>query len=281
VSAVRATRRRAAFAAAALLLAPAAAWLTPRLAAALRHAEVVRRGYLVVGVPLWMPPFGAPAPSGGWVGLDVAVAQALAEEALGSRQRLHLLPLPPADRLWALAHGEADAVAAAFAGPAPGSAVQAPPGVALVGPYFADALRLLVRRGAWVAGPRSLDGQVVGVLGGGRGAAAAAAWLAPYRAVLRPLPDAPAALRDLGTGRVRAVVGATVALSALARYDPELAVQGRPVLGEETFWIALRAEDAWLVAAARRALGRLPRGRALLARLRAWSTAPAPPWPSA
>lgn len=262
-----------------LALSALLVWAAPRLARASGGwARIQARGYVVVGVPVWMPPFGAPSVTGAWQGLDVVLAHALAAEAAGGSGRVRLMPLSPDQRLWALGQGAADAVAAGFAAPA-GAPLTGPSlGVVMVGPYFTDALALLVRRRAPVPNPRALDGEPVGVLVGGRGAAALAAALGERRAAVQEVPDAAAGLRALAGGRLRALVLARSVALALADYDPALAVQAIPGLGTERYWLLVPAGDLRLVAAARRAVAALPRGRALQERLRAWGTHLETPW---
>ena len=256
-------------------------WVVPRWGGASAGWEAIRaRGVLVVGVPLWLPPFGAPSPAGPWQGLDVALARHLAAQVLGSPTRLRLLPLAADDRLWALGHGEVDAVAAAFAGPAV-PAPNALQGVQMIGPYFTEPLVLVVRRGAWVRGAARLDGEVVGVLAGGRAAAALRLAMGARRAAVHEVGSAALAAAEVATGRLRAlVVGRSVA-RALAAHDPELAVQALGGLGNESYWLLVPSGDSELAAAARRAIAALPRGRTLAARMRAWSRSVASPWPGA
>jgi ABC-type amino acid transport substrate-binding protein len=263
-----------------LLIVALALWLAPRPAVGEGPwAGIEARGFLVVGVPLWLPPFGAPGQDGGWQGLDVVLAHALAQQALGSPARVHLLPLPPGDRLWALQHGVVDAVAAAFAGPATGAA--APAGVERVGPYFQEPLVLLVRRGRGVGGPRALDGEAVGVLPGGRAATALQDAMAPWRAAVREVADLPAAAAELTRGRLRGVVLGQSVAAALAARDPELMVQPFPRLGQEAYWLLVPADAPRLVEAAQRAIASLPRGEALRAGLRRWAQDAASLWPDA
>ncbi len=256
-------------------------WVVPRWGGASAGWEAIRaRGVLVVGVPLWLPPFGAPSPAGPWQGLDVALARHLAAQVLGSPTRLRLLPLAADDRLWALGHGEVDAVAAAFAGPAV-PAPNALQGVQMIGPYFTEPLVLVVRRGAWVRGAARLDGEVVGVLAGGRAAAALRLAMGARRAAVHEVGSAALAAAEVATGRLRAlVVGRSVA-RALAAHDPELAVQAWGGLGNESYWLLVPSGDSELAAAARRAIAALPQGRTLAARMRAWSRSVASPWPGA
>ena len=270
-----------AVAATALAATAAAVWAASRPAAAADPvlAAARRRGYLIAGVPLWLPPFGAPGRAGGWVGLDVAVARGAAAAALGSPERLHLLPLTPAQRLWALGGGGADLVAAAYA--APGTAPPVlPAALAAVGPYFGEPLALLLRRGQGLA-PADLDGRLVGVLPGSAGGAALRAAVGARAApVLEELPSAALGARDLALGRLRAVVGGQAACRALAAYDPQLQAVAQPALGQESYWVLVPAAAPAIAAAARAALSGLPRGRALAQALAAWSAPVAnPPLP--
>jgi ABC-type amino acid transport substrate-binding protein len=242
-------------------------------------ARAQARGYLIAGVPLWMPPFGAPARRGGWAGLDVALAREVAEVVLGDPGRVHLLPLTAGERVWAVRAGAADFVAAAYAADGPG---EAPDGVVLLGPYFTDRLALAVRRGRPVQALDDLDGQVVGVLPGSLGGAALrAAAGAAATPVLEEFVSAGAAARALAAGRLRALVGGEACLRALASLDPELAVQVFPGLGTERYWVLAPAGSPGLADAIARAVAALPRGAALTAALAAWSAgADTPPLPA-
>lgn len=275
-------RRRAALA---LLLGAAAG--AAALAAEVGHAQgggqtpKRRRGYVVVGVPLWIPPFGAPARAGGWTGLDVALARGVAGVLFGNPERAHLLPLQPSQRLWAVTSGAAQVVAAAYA--APGDvAPRLPAGVRAVGPYYSEPVALMVRRGRPVAAWRDLDGEIVGLLPGAAGAgalreAAAAAGASP---VLEEETAPGRAAADLALGRLRALLGGAAACRALAAYDPELRVEVAPAFGRQSYWALVGAAEPDVEAAVRRAIEALPRGPALAADLRAWAVAATgPPGP--
>lgn len=260
-----------------LLLLGVAVWAVahPAHAADRVVARARARGYLVAAVPLWLPPFGAQSRGGAWSGLDVLLARGVAESVLGSPQRVHFLPVSPAERLWAVRSGTADFVAAAFVAPGP----DAPPGVTLIGPYFAEPLALVVRRGQPIGDLRNLDGQVVGVLSGSAGAQALrAAGGQGATPVLQEMDGAGAAARELAIGRVRALIGGLAVCRALARLDPELQVQASPSLGRQSYYVLVPDRAPDLAEAVRLAIRELPQGRALAAALGAWSVgADAPP----
>lgn len=245
-------------------------------------SRIAARGFLLAGVPLWLPPFGAPSRAGPWVGLDVALVCGLAAQVLGDPHRVRLLPVTADERLWVVRHGEVDVVAAAYAAAAAGRPVGPPEGVRLVGPYFTDRLALLVRRGARLASVRQLDGQAVGVLPGGAAAAALARALrGAGLAAVHEVGGAGLGMREVTVGRLRALVAGRAVLAALATYDPALAVQELPGLGGESYWMLLgdgAAAGDRLEAAAHRTIAALPRGRALQVLLRGWSAAAADPW---
>jgi len=245
-------------------------------------ARIRRRGYLVVGVPLWLPPFGAPSRAGGWQGLDVALARGVAQALLGNALKVRFLPLLPGERRWAVQSGAADLVAAGFASvvPAGGAPPAAPAesGVRLVGPYFTEPLALLVRRGDPVRQWRDLDGRVVAVLPGSAGGAALVR-VTGRRAtpVLAEPGSAALAARGVALGRYRAVVGGLAVCRALAAYDPELSVQTVPELGREAYWVLVPEDAPELVDPVRRAAAALPSGAALQRRLAGWAAAAAEP----
>ncbi len=241
-------------------------------------ARARARGYLVAAVPLWLPPFGAQSRGGAWTGLDVLLARAVAEAVLGSPERVHFLPVTPAERLWAVRSGAADFVAAAFvsAGPEPGL------GLTLIGPYFTDPMALVVRRGQPVSRLADLDGQVVGVLPGSSGGqalrAAAGTSATP---VLQDMEGAGVAAHDLALGRLRALVGGSSVCRALAASDPEFRVQPMAALGRQSYYVVAPAQSPQLAAAIRQAIAALPRGGALAGALAAWSAgADVPPLPA-
>ncbi len=279
----------AAFAGAAILALALATWAAvgafgARQGRAAAGAELQRaraRGYVVVAVPLWAPPFGAPSRDGGWAGLDVALARGIAGGALGNPERVHLLPVTPGQRIWAARSGAADAVAAAYAAPGR-TPPPLPPGIDAVGPYHTEPVALLVRRGRPVASWRQLDGTVVGLLPGAAGgerlrALAAAGPGAAARPVVEESLNAGQAAADLATGRLRAVLGGLSECGALAVHDPELRVQAAAGLGEQSYWVLVPAGDSGMRAAVRRAIDGLPRGPALRGALRLWAAAAAPP----
>ncbi len=231
-------------------------------------ARARSRGSLIAGVPLWLPPFGAPVRQGGWAGLDVALARQVAEAALGSPEKAHMLPLTPGERLWAVRSGAADLVTAAL----PSGGAETPSGLALVGPYFTDAVALLVRRARPVPALGALDGQVVGVLPGGAGAAALrAAAGTGATPVLHEVEGAGVAAREVALGGLRAIVAGEAVCRALARFDAELRVQPLPVLGREAHYVLVQSGARELGEAVHRAIGALPRGGALAAALSAWA----------
>ena len=232
-------------------------------------AELGQRGHerlLVVGVPLWLPPFGAPGRAGGWVGLDVEIARQTAGVLLGNPARARLLPLEPGERLWTLEHGGANMVSAAYVAP---SSQATPPGMRLIGPYLSSPVALLVPRGQPLRSWAQLDGRELGVLGGEDRLRTLAGPAVHFLA--EPL-DAPGlAASQLALGRFRAVVGPLPVLTALARYDPALSVQRDAALGDERFWVLVPAADLALAQAVSRALALLPRGAAMDAALMTWT----------
>lgn len=262
--------------------------LPPRRPARAEGAAITRireRGYLIVGVPLWLPPFGAPARGGGWQGLDVALARGVAAAVLGNPLRVHFLPLLPGERRWAVEGGAADLVLAGFASAVPAGGAALPPsaaGVRLVGPYYSEPLALLVRRGQGVRAWGALDGAVLAVLPGSAGAAgvahAAAGRATP---VVVEAADAALAARGLAIGRYRAVVCGLAICRALAGYDPGLTVQTLPGLGQEAYWALLPDGAPELAGPVRSAAAALPRGGALQRLLAVWAAGaagpPAPP----
>ncbi len=246
-------------------------------------ARIRQRGYLIAGVPLWLPPFGAPGRGGGWQGLDVTLAHAVARALLGSPVKVHFLPLLPGERRWAVESGAADVVIAGFASlvPTPDGAVPVPPsgaGLRLVGPYFSEPLALLVRRGQPLRHWRELDGRIVAVLPGSAGGDALLR-AAGQRAtpVLTQPSSAALAARGVALGEYRAVVGGLAVCRALAVYDPELSVQTLPELGREAYWVLVAPAASELVDPVRRAIATLPTGRTLQHLLAGWAAAAAQP----
>lgn len=273
----------AAAALAAALLSLLVFWTAGRAArtgdSALR--AIRQRGYLIAGVPLWTPPFGFPDRRGGWQGLDVSVARAVAAATLGNPEKVHFLPLSSGERLAAVQGGAADIVAAAYASAGAGPPT-VPPGVRPVGPYFTDSLVLLVRRGHAPRRLSDLDGTIVGVLPGSPAGTALRAAAGPAgHPVLEETASAGLAARALALGQLSAVVGGAAQCRALAAYDPELQVQAAPALGQESYWVLVPADAPELAAAVRTAMVSLPRGQALVAALDAWSgAADNPPLPA-
>lgn len=238
-------------------------------------ARIRRRGYLVAGVPLWLPPFGAPAPGGGWTGLDAVAARAVATTVLGNPARAHLLPLAAGERRWAVRSGAADLVAAAFSAPDSGAGGQ---GIALVGPYFTDTLALLIRRDAPVRLWSGLDGRRLAVLpdsGAGRLVLAAAGQQATP--VVEEVVSAAVAAQAIALGDLRGLVAATAICQALTVYDRALTVQALSGLGLERYWVLVSAAAPDLAAAVRQGLTALPRGGQLRAALRHWAAEGAQP----
>ncbi len=272
---MRVVRRRAAVAAGAVA---AVALLARALGAGAQTGaleRIRRRGHLVAGVPLWLPPFGSPGPGGGWIGLDAAAARAVATIVLGNPARAHLLPLSAGERRWAVRSGTADLVAAAFSAPDPGAGGQ---GIALVGPYFADGLSLLVRRDAPVRLWTGLDGRRLGVLSGsGAGALVQAAAGRRATPVLEEVGSAAVAAGAIALGDLRGLVAATVVCQALTAYDRALVVQNLPGVGLERYWVLVSAATPDLAEAVREGLATLPQGRQLRAALRLWSQEGAQP----
>ncbi len=244
--------------------------------AALERAR--RRGFLIVGVPLWLPPFAAASREGAWQGLDVALGRAVAAAALGSPFRVHFLPLTASEWAWAVQSGAADLVAAPFVAPVGRGRPAPPPGTALVGPYYAEPLALLVRRGHDVRGWRALDGAVVAVAPGSRGdgalRTASAGGALPV--LVHPVSAAAAAF-GVAMGRYRALLGGLALCQALAARDPELSVQTLPALGREAYWVLLPAAAVELVPPVRAAIASLPSGPRLRERLAAWGAGSAEP----
>lgn len=248
-----------------MLLAASLVWWARGPARGAPAAPWRARGYLVAGVPLWLPPLAAPGHSGGWVGLGPTLARGLARAALGNPGRVHLLPLEPGQYLWALRSGSADVVLAAVAAAGPATA---PVGTRLVGPYLVTPLALLVRRGHPLRAWAQLDGCEVGVLAG---RAALRRVAGPHASYAVETADLPAlAVRGLALGRLRTVVGPLPVLAAMARFDPQLAVQPEAALGVERYWALVPAGDAALVPALERAIAELPKGAALERAMARW-----------
>ena len=243
-------------------------------------ARIRQRGYLIVGVPLWMPPFGAPSRAGAWQGLDVTLARGVAQALLGSPLQVHLLPLAPGERRWAVQSGAADLVAAAFAAPeGRGDPVpEAGAGVRPVGPYYTEPLALLVPRQAPIRRWRDLDGRVVAVLPGGPGGAALTrATAGRATPVWTETDSAAVAAREVALGHYRALVAGLAVARALAAYDPELAVQTPPGLGRVSYFALVPDDVPALGDAVRQAIAALPAGAALQRLLTVWAAGAASP----
>ncbi len=257
-----------------LVLALAATWWLHGQARGAAQAPWRARGYLVAGVPLWLPPLSAPAPDGHWVGLAPELARGVAAAALGNPGRVHLLPLEPGQRMWAIRSGAADLVIADYGASTPDAARG---GARLVGPYLVTPLALLVRRDQPLTAWAQLDGREVGVLAG-RGALRRAA--GPHASYVVEETDVPAlAVRGLALGRLRALVGPLPVLAALSAYDPHLTVQSESALGEERYWVLVPAGADPLVPAVEKAIAALPRGAALDRALSLWANQAALPAP--
>lgn len=253
-----------------LVLALAATWWLHGPARGAAQAPWRARGYLLVGVPLWLPPLAAPATDGRWVGLAPALARGVAQAAMGNPGRVQILPLEPGQTTWALGTGGADMVIA-------GHAAAAPAGARLVGPYLVTPLALLVRRGQPLKAWAQLDGREVGVLAG---RAALRKVAGPHASYVVEETDLPAlAVRALALGRLRALVGPLPVLRAMAAYDPQLTVQTEAVLGVERYWVLVPAGAAALVPAVERAIAGLPAGEALERALALWASQAALPAP--
>ena len=270
----RPRRVRWAVAVCALVLAVGLSWwLYLPVRGAGRQSWAVRR-YIVAGVPLFLPPFGAPRSGGGWVGLDVELARQVAQAALGNPGRVHVLPLEPGQRVWAVRTGAADIVMAGYSA---GDPAAAPVGVRLIGPYLTAPLALLVRRGDPVRAWSQLDGREVGVLSGRTALRRAAGPSASYTVEETEVPGA--AARGLALGHLRALVGPLPVLQALSGYDPALAVQQEPLLGSERYWVMVPGTAAALVPAVEKGIAALPQGAALQRLLTQWANAVALPAP--
>ena len=271
---VGARRRRRIVLGAALALAAALVWWLKGPAHGAAQAPWRARGYLVAGVPLWLPPLSAPGHGGGWVGLAPTLARQVANAALGNPGRVHLLPLEPGQRAWAVRTGAADLV---VAGVTAGGAAAAPAGTRLVGPYLVTPLALMVRRGHPVRTWTELDGSEVGVLAG---RAALRKAVGPHTSYVVEAQEMPGlAVRGLALGRLRAIVGPLPVLRALAGYDPQLAVQTESALGVERFWVLVPDGSNALVPAIERAIATLPTGAALTQALDRWASEVALPGP--
>jgi len=232
-----------------------------------KAAAQTERGYLVVGVSLWLPPFGFPGPDG-WSGLDVALAHALSQVVYGEPSHVQVVPLAPGDRRWSLEHGEVDVVAAAFAHPTPEV-----PGMVLVGPYYTAPMALLVRDADAQAPWGFLDGALVGYLQGGQAPtllhAALPSGVGP---VFLPFGSVAAAAAELATGHIAAVAAALPSCQALADRDGALAIRtlaGAPET--ERYWVLLRPDETDLAQDVAEAIALLPRGEALSRQVAVWN----------
>ncbi|PLS68727.1 MAG: amino acid ABC transporter substrate-binding protein [Cyanobacteria bacterium M5B4] len=91
-----------------LLVLGLLAWSWGKSLAAAEWQQILDRGFLIVGVQENNPPLASRNKSNELVGFEIDLAQELARQLLGSRDKVKLIPLKNTDRLEALWHDRVD-----------------------------------------------------------------------------------------------------------------------------------------------------------------------------
>ncbi|GHU83816.1 amino acid ABC transporter substrate-binding protein [Clostridia bacterium] len=160
---------------------------------------ILDRGKLLVGVKADVPGFGYQELGGTFEGLEIDLAHALAEAILGDPNAVEFTAVTAKTRGPLLDTGELDAVLATFTIKAD-RLLQ----YEFSKPYFVDAIGLLVKKDAGVAGFADLNGKNIGVAQAAttKDALTAAADEAGYTLTFSEFPTYPDIKAALDSGRV-------------------------------------------------------------------------------
>lgn len=186
----------------------------PGLAVALQ--TIRDRGFLSVGVKTNLFPMGFRDESGKLVGFEIGMARKLAEELLGSSDAVKLVAVSHVDRLQAVADGRVDVAIAAVT-----ATDSRRRWVDFTAPYYFERSTVAVLDSTPFRNLRDLRGEAVAVLK----ASSAIEALSEVFSVDEPdltvveVESYAAALAQLRSGQVKAVVGDRIMLLGLLRQD--------------------------------------------------------------
>lgn len=162
-------------------------------------AAIQARGKLLVGVKADVPGFGYQELGGAFEGIEIDLAKEIAGEILGDPEAVEFTAVTAQTRGPLLDTGELDMVIATFTIKAD-RLLQ----YAFSKPYFVDAIGLLVKKDAGIAGFADLDGKTIGVAQAAttKDALAAAAEEAGYTLEFAEFPTYPDIKAALDSDRV-------------------------------------------------------------------------------
>ncbi|GGQ69845.1 amino acid ABC transporter substrate-binding protein [Couchioplanes azureus] len=213
-----------------------------------RLAQVQRRGAVRAGVSTGIRGLSAPDAEGRWQGLDVDTARAVAAAVLGDAEAVEFVPMPPAERMPALASGAIDVLTCNATWTVTRETGH---GATFVATTCYDGGAFLVPRAAGVTSPLDLAGRRIGVLGGTSSAASLERYYAPHGLAVDvvPYPDAGDALAGYRDGAVDAYVcdGVVLAAEKTRLADPQAHVVLPDLISKEPMGPAVADGDShWL-----------------------------------
>ena len=199
-------------------------------------AKIKEKGVLTVGVKNDYKPWGFLEPSGKIVGLEIDLAQAVADK-IGVK--LELLPVIAANRMEFLRQGRIDMVLATM-----GDTAERRKVVGMVEPnYYAGATNVMAPKSAGLKTWAELKGRKVCAVQGAYYNRRVTQMYAPELVVFPSVPDALNALA--GANCVAFLFDDTLIVSTLSGGDPKWAGYEMPLVSEDPqLWaIGLRLED--------------------------------------
>jgi putative glutamine transport system substrate-binding protein len=123
-------------------------------------AKIIENGQIVVGVKTDVPYFSYfDEASGAYIGYEIELAEMIAEELLGSRERIQFVPVTTRTRSFLLENNDVDIVIASFT-----VSDERLEDFNFSHPYYTDYLGLLVRNNSDYRDINDLDNKFVGVL---------------------------------------------------------------------------------------------------------------------
>jgi polar amino acid transport system substrate-binding protein len=195
--------------------------------------DIIEAGVIRIAVPQDLPPFGSPNTEGTLEGYDVDVATLLAKD-LGVRAEL--VPVPSGNRIPALLTHQVDLVVANL-----GLNPERARSIGFSTPYAPFFSGVFGAAGLAVSGPTDLAGKRIAVTRDTLEDKELAA-LAPQGAEILHFDDNNATLRAFTSGEAELVATGNVVIAALARLQPDKAVETKFVMRESPASVGVRRD---------------------------------------
>ena len=179
------------------------------------YDDIMKRGYIRVGINTDSKPFGFLNEKGEYCGYDAELARYIAQYILNSRQKVYFVSVTPADRLIKLTTGEVDIVIATMT-----ITPQREKIINFSIPYDAAGMAILTKTSSKISTIGDLTGQNIGIIWGTTAEKNIANFVPGANIIgFRSYKDAYYALKQ---GKVNAITSDDTLLSRFAVEDSEV-----------------------------------------------------------